>query len=225
MKTIHVICEGQTEAKFVMEILWPQFDYSDYIFVPEILLTKNDIRKGKMYKGGISTFKKAENSIRKALNSAKGKKDMFVTTMFDFYGLPQDTPGMDECKKLSDAYKKVELIEDSIKVGFYDAPSFLPYIQLHEFETLLFADLDILKETYFDNPADFDELYTCVTEFNNIELINGGTETAPSKRLKKCIPHYDKTVLGIAALKKVRFDTMREKCRHFDDWVHKIESL
>ena len=51
MKTIHVICEGQTEAEFVVKILWPYFGYREYVFIPEIIVTKNDLKHGKMHKG------------------------------------------------------------------------------------------------------------------------------------------------------------------------------
>ena len=60
---------------------------------------------------------------------------------------------------------------------------------------------------------------------NNPELINEGRETAPSKRIIKLIPEYDKVSVGadIAAINGVEF--LKKKCRHFNDWITILENL
>lgn len=222
MKTIHVICEGQTEAEFVNRILWPYFGYSRYVFIPEIIVTKNDLKHGRMHKGGLSNFEKARKSIERSLSHSK-MNSIYVTTMFDFYALPADTPGMNKSKSIKDAYDKVKLIENSISNEFNNNVCLIPYIQLHEFETLLFADISKLAEQYFE--YDLNPLYEAAEFFPNIELINDGPETAPSKRIINCIPDYDKTVLGIGALQNIDFDLLRKKCSHFNKWISKLENL
>ena len=222
MKTLHVICEGQTEAEFVNRILWPYFGYNEYVFVPEIIVTKNDLKHGKMHKGGLRKFDKAAKSIEKSLARSK-INSIYVTTMFDFYALPADTPGMKESENISDVYDKVKLIENSISNIFNENICLIPYIQLHEFETLLFADMSKLEEQYFE--YDLSPLHKTARDFSNIELINNGPETAPSKRIINCIPDYDKTVLGIAALQNIEFDLLRKKCQHFNEWISKMEIL
>ena len=67
-----------------------------------------------MYKGGMSSFAKAHITIEKTLANLKDK-DTFVTTMFNFYKLPSDTPGMDKMTDINDSYKKVELLENEIR--------------------------------------------------------------------------------------------------------------
>ncbi|MFN5924928.1 MAG: DUF4276 family protein [Pseudanabaena sp.] len=51
--------------------------------------------------------------------------------------------------------------------------------------------------------------------------------TAPSKRLAKVIPRYDKlkTTLAPQVIQKIGLVKIREKCPHFDQWVTRLERL
>jgi hypothetical protein len=60
---------------------------------------------------------------------------------------------------------------------------------------------------------------------SNPELINDGAETAPSKRLLKAIPEYDKPTGGVSVVEKIGLYTLRNKCRHFTEWLTKLERL
>ena len=51
----------------------------------------------------------------------------------------------------------------------------------------------------------------------NPELINNSPNTAPSKRILKVIPAYDKTVTGVEILRKISLNKLRQKCQHFND--------
>jgi len=126
VKRIFVVCEGQTEVNFVKRLLTPYFVSQTKTFIPVTVLTKRDNRQGKMYKGGMSSFAKAHITIEKTLANLKDK-DTFVTTMFDFYKLPSDTPGMDKMTDINNSYKKVELLENEIRT--FDIKRLI--IQLH----------------------------------------------------------------------------------------------
>jgi hypothetical protein len=54
-------------------------------------------------------------------------------------------------------------------------------------------------------------------------LINDGFETAPSKRILKEIPEYDKVTAGVSVAGKIGIETLRAKCRHFSEWLAKLE--
>lgn len=226
MKTIHIICEGQTEAYFVKNVLWKNLGYANYLFNPIIVETKIDHRKGKMHKGGVPNFDKIDKTIKQSLSFLKNN-DAFITTMFDYYGLPNDFPGMTEAKKLTDVYQKIEKIESSLKGYYNNEFRFVPYIQLHEFETLVFACMKALKTVFFDDndTIPWKILDDVISQHGNVELINNSIETAPSKRLEKCIKSYDKVYSGIQALQQTDFKTIRRKCKHFDAWVSKLEQL
>lgn len=221
MKTIFVVTEGQSETNFVNKVMAPYFA-NRCILIPNTVITKTDNRNGKVYKGGVANYQQIKNTLLKTLASSHKSENLYVTTMFDFYGLPADVPGVANAKKVNDPYEKVELIEqEMLKAEGYDGTFFFPYIELHEFEAMLFADITKLEEVYFD--YDFTSLKECVKIQENPELINDGIETAPSKRIKSCIKCFDKANEGVNALGKIGIETIAEKCRHFSEWIKRIE--
>lgn len=228
MTTIYVICEGQTEAAFVRNILNKALGYDCNTCIAPIVNSETDKKTGKTYKGGIQKFVKVDNDIQHTLRNIK-KPKAIVTTMFDYYALPADFPGMVEAEQAADVYEKIEIIESALKTYYYEKYpyiKFIPYIQLHEFETLLFTNIGILEEEFFDriNKKEFDSLVDFVNNEDNIELINSGTDTAPSKRIIKCIQFYHKPIDGMKILSKIDFLTIWDRCKHFNDWITKLEN-
>jgi hypothetical protein len=61
-----------------------------------------------------------------------------ITTMLDYYGLPDDFPGLAN-RPSGNCYQRVEHVERAFQ-GDIAHPRFLPYLALHEFEALLFTD-------------------------------------------------------------------------------------
>ena len=59
----------------------------------------------------------------------------------------------------------------------------------------------------------------------NPELINDGPETAPSKRILKEIPEYDKASAGVSVTSKIGLPQLRNRCRHFNEWLGQLENL
>ncbi len=59
----------------------------------------------------------------------------------------------------------------------------------------------------------------------NPELINDGKFTAPSKRIIKEIPEYDKVNAGPLIVEKIGLDVLRRGCPHFNEWLTKLEDL
>ena len=64
---------------------------------------------------------------------------------------------------------------------------FIPYIQLHEFEALLFCGIDYLAKRYPGCEKRCEQLKKDLEKTSNPELINNSPETAPSKRIIKAI--------------------------------------
>ena len=142
--------EGQSETNFVKKVMTPYFAGS-CILIPITVITKTDHRHGKTYKGGVANYNQIRNTLIKTLASSSKSKNSFVTTMFDFYRLPADVPGVTEAEKINDPYRKVEFIEREIlKAESCNGDFFFPYIELHEFEAMLFADVERLEEAYFE---------------------------------------------------------------------------
>ena len=224
---IHVVTEGQSETAFVNKVLNPWFNPLNIYLFPYTVITKRDHKKGFQHKGGISTYGKLRNDIIKCLSYTK-KENVYVTTMFDYYNFPSDIYGYDELMHITEPYEKVKCLENIIKKDIEKDKAnsgkvFFPYLQIHEFETLIFCGLDILKKKHFD--YDIKTLYDALDKFGNPELINDNKETAPSKRILQCIPNFYKVTVGVDIVKEIGVENLRQKCCHFANWISYIEKL
>ncbi len=145
--------------------------------------------------------------------------------MFDVYGLPTDFPGYRDAKQISDPYGRIKMLEDALEEDISDW-RFIPHFQLHEFEALLLSDPQKL-DSQFDNSTGIRQLVDMVASFDSPELINDGNTTAPSKRIIGEIPEYEKMKPSAAPIvaEKIGLPTLRLKCTHFGEWLHKLETL
>ena len=114
MKNFRIVTEGQSETNFVNRVMVPYFA-GKCILIPITVVTKTDNRHGKTYKGGVGNYGQIRNTLLKTLANASKNVDSYVTTMFDFYRLPTDVPGVLDAEKVNDSYKKVEIIEREIR--------------------------------------------------------------------------------------------------------------
>ncbi len=220
---LNVIAEGQTEEHFVKDTLAGHLSNFNVDTRVRCVLTSKD--KYKNYRGGLISYQKAKLDICTWLKSDPNEDARF-TTMFDLYALPDDFPGNAESRKANDPYIRVSIIEKAMKEDIDDR-RFIPYIQLHEFETFLFVSPDMLKVEYFNHEKSIARLNKIRSEFdNNAELINDGDKTAPSKRIIQLIPEYSgsKVNVGAAVAGMIGIDTLRTNCRHFNDWLKTLES-
>ena len=144
--------------------------------------------------------------------------------MFDFYRLPNDFPGYAAAQKLSDPYEKAAYLEAALRADIGD-DRFLPYLQLHEFEALIFADPQKLDWEYLEHESAIEELLAVSADFANPELVNGSEATAPSKRIQQVIPEFDKVTAGISVLTRIGLETLKIKCPHFAEWIGNLEKI
>ena len=86
------------------------------------------------------------------------------------------------------------------------------------------ADAQKLDWEYFEHEAAIDSLVEMVGD-TCPELINDGAETAPSKRILKQIPEYDKVTAGWTVVEQIGLATLRHKCPHFNEWLTRLEQL
>ena len=102
---------------------------------------------------------------------------------------------------------------------------FVPYIQLHEFEALLLCDPPKIAEEYFEYEEQVRLLESSLSAFRGPEWVNDHRQTAPSKRLEKHVPAYDKRLGGPRIAQAIGLATLRERCPHFGEWLGKLETL
>ncbi len=222
MIRLHVTAEGRTELNFVKRILAPHLAKFDVFADARCVLTSKDKRLSKEYRGGLFSYQKAKADILTWIKQDKHSECRF-TTMFDLYALPDDFPEYHKAKKCPDPYERVAALEKSLGDDL-TFQRFIPYIQLHEFETLVLANPAALKWEYLDHEDPIAKLVDMVG-IQNPELINDGATTAPSKRILAEIPEYDKVTAGVSVTEKIGLATLRTKCSHFNEWVTKLEKL
>ncbi len=219
---LNVLAEGYTEQKFA-DTLLASYLASKNIFVrARCVKTRQDDKRGRVYRGGISSYLKVRNDLLQWLKECSSN-DFRFTTMFDYYALPKDFPGFEPAQKLCSIFDKVRFLEEEFRKDIGDW-RFMPYIQVHEFESLLFVEPECLSSIYFEDKA-IAVLKNVADGFENPELIDNGRETAPSKRILHVIPDYDKVTAGVDSLKLVGIEKLMAKCSHFAEWVGKMEGM
>ena len=126
MKRLCVVCEGQTEAEFVQRVLAPHL----FAYGVQTAPSKLKTRPGAQGGGRVSVARLA----RHLRNEYQNFDDL--TTLVDYYGF-KDRDGR------SPEELETAIGEQTRKVlGVREDRKLLPYVQCHEFEALLFADIE-----------------------------------------------------------------------------------
>ena len=103
----------------------------------------------------------------------------------------------------------------------YGDPRFCPGIALHEFETLVISAA--LNNDFLGGPGVAEKLRAVARGFNDdVELINDGPQTAPSKRVLDAWPDYSKTVDGIETILAAGLDPVLARCPVLREWLERL---
>lgn len=221
---LNITVEGQAEERFVKETLASWLGYFNITTDVRCVLTSRD--KYRQYRGGLISFEKAKSDIMKWLKTDRHPETRF-TTMFDLYRLPNDFPGYNTAKNVHDPYLRVHAIEEEFGKEINDW-RFIPYIQLHEFETLLFAQPNFLLLEYINRNSEIARLVKMLESVGlNPELINDRPDSSPSKRIIRLIPEYEgnKVNTGAAIVGLIGIEKLKQSCRHFKGWIDNLEKL
>jgi hypothetical protein len=220
MSRVIAVVEGQTEQGFVREVLAP-FLRSQNVHMTARLVGKPG------HKGGDCRYERAKRDVLALLRQ---EADTIITTMFDFYALPDSWPGRTGAKTALLA-EKAGMVETAVHEDVcrelgksFDKGRFRPYIQMHEFEALLFSQPATICAV-LRSPESEKQVQAIRAKFSNPEEINDNSETAPSKRLLKLFADYRKRLHGSIAAQSIGIDAMRKECPHFAGWVGMLESL
>ena len=220
---LNILCEGQTEELFIKEVLKPYLAEKGIIAKSRLLLT--NVRLDA--KGGLVSYSQVKRNLSmwKKQTVKSLSESHYFSTMFDLYALPEDFPCYERIIP-KDVYAYVAGLEQAFYEDCALGENFIPYIQVHEFEALVFCGIEKLKEEYPDAARSIDSLNGVLDDFSgNPEAVDNGRQTAPSKRIINAMSglyHYGKPKSGMAVTKSVGIDTLRHKCRHFDNWIDRI---
>ena len=226
MSRLKIVVEGPTEREFVNNVLAPYL-HDQEVYTQPIVVSASRARRSQDQLGGGGSFGKTLRTIRDTL---RNDRSAYCTTMVDYYSLPADYPGLDadDCPPSSQLYDRIDCLERRLAEAIGDTHRFVPYLQAHEFEALLFSDVEVIDRALrMHGPVGsrLDDLQSIVDHFDNPEWIDDGAETAPSKRLKGLFPRYDKVLHGEMIAYDIGLHRIREACPHFDSWVTRLGSL
>ncbi len=220
MVRVYIVVEGPTEESFVNQVLGPALWPRQVYLTPIIIGSPG-------HKGGNVNYARVKKDV---LLQLKQDKTAYCSTMFDLYGLGAGFPGTPLPGNLQNI-DKVTRIELAVKADIIaQIPDlrpdfrFLPYLQLHEYEGLLFSD-----------PAAFaagigqqhlrQRFEQVRSNFATPEDINDDPNTAPSKRVIAAYPAYRKVLDGTLAARTIGIAKMRDECPHFRGWIESLEAL
>lgn len=215
-RRLHILVEGQTEETVAKELVVPHLETHGWSASVSLVKTKR-IASGGSHKGGITGWRQVETDVKLLLNDSS--LDV-LTTMFDYYAFPADCPGMAD-RPGGTVYERVEHVERALAATFGD-DRFRPNLLVHEFEAWVFAAADGVERYLGRQLAD--RLRSDADAAGGPELVNDHPDTAPSKRLVRYHPAYQKTMDGPLALFEVGLERIRESCPHVDRWLKGLEN-
>ena len=144
-----------------------------------------------------------------------------VTSLVDFYGFRGKRPG----ETVEHLESRIDEELDKRLRNDRDPSRVFAYVQRHEFEGLLFAEVNAFRILPDATPESLQVLRDIRAEFPTPEDINDSSETVPSKRIQRVVPRYRKTADGPLLAEKTGLQKIRAECPRFDGWVTRLESL
>lgn len=171
-------------------------------------------------------YEKVRRFISHTIKQRRGQ-NVYFSTLFDLYGLPDDFPGKpDIVRNPANPTQYVVALERAFGEDINEH-SFIPNLQLHEYETMLFADPGAFAASFENCAKQIEQLRQIAVSVPTIEHIDDGTDTAPSKRIIAVIPEYDgrKSSVGPDIAKRIGIAAIRTQCPHFDGWLSRLEVL
>lgn len=212
---LNLVTEGQSEEAFIRDVLAPHLGEANVFAVARSVQTS---RRGTLiYRGGLLDYGRAKRDIERWLSQDHGA---VVSTMFDLYALPNDFPGWRTPRTGEDPIARARQIETAMSTDI-SSTRFIPYVQVHEFEALLFSDVTVIDRLLRESgePTKEAELTAIRNKFASPEHINDDPRTSPSKRLTAIFPTYQKVVHGSAIGGSIGIGSIKAQCAHFRSWV------
>lgn len=215
-RRLHLLVEGQTEESLVRDLFAPHLERHGWWVSLSVQRTKR-VAGGPDHRGGVTSWVKIEREIRRLLDD----RGLTVTTLFDYYGFPDDAPGMVD-RPGGTPTEQVEHVQAAMAEKIGDR-RFRPNLVLHETEAWVFAAADELGELR-GNPELTDLLRRDCVEAGGPELVNSCRDRAPSKRLLSYLPDYGKLLDGPLAICELGLPGLRAGCPHLDGWLTGLEA-
>jgi hypothetical protein len=227
MKYLNIIVEGNSEETFVNDVLIKHFAASGIFVSARKIKTGWDRLNNKPSKGGLLKYSHFRNDVMRWIRSNRNQPQFWYTSMLDLYAFPKDesSPFSPAIQNIIDPYQKIKALEAAIAQDI-GHPQFIPYVQLHEFETFLLVDPARLLTMYPDEKNRINRLKREIGN-TNPEEIDDSPQTSPSKRIIQYLPDYEhqKAQVGPLVASEIGLTVLRNKCPHFNEWITKLENI
>lgn len=234
-RRVLAVVEGPTEFSVLNSTVAAHLGARGVYFYPKIVG-----RPG--HKGGV--YRSFASVAKEIVNLFKQEPQAVVTTFFDFYAMPDDWPGVSEAKRAKQQGHQTGDIAAIVERAMAEVigeqtrdlqtPTFIPYVQMHELESLLFAGPQEMADV-FTQPTLALRFTAIVAECGGCEEINDRPESAPSKRIESLFPRYrkgrdkhkaeDRRPHAPSIAKRIGIERLREACPHFSEWIGELEQL
>ncbi len=217
-----VVGEGQTEETFIDQIVAPPLAHDAIFLYPRLITTS------RTASGGALTYQRVLRFLR---NTLREREDTYVTTFFDLYRIDNEFPGWSDARAAADPLARAAIIEANlgnavIAVAGCREDRFFAHVQPHEFEALLFSDVEVLAQVEPEWPGFLPQLRAIRGGAQSPEHIDDDPETHPSKRLSDILrPRYRKALHGPRAAGRIGLPRLTEACLHFGRWVDRVRAL
>ena len=211
-----ILVEGESELVFVQKMLIPEL-YKSCKGDWSIETCKIISNRKQHKKGGNINYDYLCNDVARFVSQGC----CVITTFLDFFRLPNNFPGY-----TTDGTRIHEIesaMEKDMGNRVPDLQMFIPYIQKHEFEALLFSSMDGF-DYLLDDKEQLQRIEEIIDAYPNPEDINGGESTAPSKRLLD-IFNYNKKADSADMLEIIGFDVIYSKCPRFAAWCDCLKNI
>ena len=202
MVRLAIIGEGKTEVEFVDRVLAAHLFAKGVQAVPVSL------------DGNVSVARLADRMVKLSWNFD------LVTSLVDFYGFRDKGSA-----SVADLEGQVRHSVITRRHPPKDVSRIIPYIQQYEFEGLLFSDARSFAALPGVTESIVAHLAGIRADFPSPEDINDSESTAPSKRIAKMIPEYNKVVHGPLVAMSIGLLAIRGECPRFRQWIGRLESL
>lgn len=212
-----ILVEGQTEEEIVKSLISPYLQRRTGLWLTPTIVATKRVKSGGHFKGGLSSFAQVQRDLRRLFGDTSAS---VVTTLFDYYALPSDFPGM-ASRPSGSAEQRVRHVEKAFAGVFPEQQNFLPFLALHELEAWIYSDLD--KASWVFAGGELGALRAARAAVESPEEIDEGYETAPSRRILKAFPAYQKTLHGPLAAMEIGLESMRAQCPHLNGWLAALE--
>lgn len=198
MIRLGISVEGPTEREFVSRVLGPH-------------LSQFNIWVKAVDMGGNVSLDK----IRGILPALLGDFDR-VSTLYDFYGFK----------------RRSGLTVDGLQTAILEQVAedrrhrLIPYVQLYEFEALLFAVPEDTVAALSGSANHLSSMREAVNSCGSPEAVNNSPQTSPSHRLLSLFGSaFDKKLHGPQIILSAGLPAVRAKCPRFDSWVASLQQL